>query len=249
MIASLLVVSVVLLYWFLGRRDTYITISYRKISWDRKTVRDILGVGLPASIESILMSILAIFINCLLAAPAGTDAGAVNTAGWRVVFFAIIPMVAIGTSVISIAGAAYGTRKFDRIQSAHTFSIVLGISFALATGTITYIFAPQIAAIFSYSSECAHLSLEIAAFLATMCLFYPFMPPKIMSGSIFQATGRGMTSLVITVLRNLLLSRSLRTCSESYSATERSESGGESLPATFSEALWRSSGRGSTSRD
>ena len=45
---------------------------------------------------------------------------------------------------------------------------------------------------------------EIAAFLAIMCFFYPFVPPGIMSGSVFQATGRRMTSLVMTVLRNLV---------------------------------------------
>jgi len=204
MIVSLVMVSCVLLYWFFAKRDTYVTISYKAFSWDKKTVRDILGVGLPASVEFFLMSIIAIFINGLLVATAGTDAVAVYTAGWRVVFFAIIPMIAISTAVISVAGAAYGARKFGRIRTAHTFSIMLGIAIALVTSAITYIFARQIALIFTYSPDSAHLAPEIAAFLAIMCIFYPFIPPGVMSGSIFQATGRGMTSLVITVLRNLV---------------------------------------------
>jgi len=204
MIISLLVVSGVLLYWFFVRRDTYVTISFTAFSWDKKTIRDILGVGLPASTEFLLMAILAIFINGLLVATAGTDAVAVYTAGWRVVFFAIIPLIAIGTSVISVAGAAYGARNFARIRTAHTFSITLGIAISLAISAITFIFARQIALIFTYSADSAHLAPEIAAFLATMCLFYPFVPPGIMSASIFQATGKGMTSLVITVMRNLV---------------------------------------------
>nr|WP_320161994.1 MATE family efflux transporter [uncultured Methanoregula sp.] len=204
MIISLLVVSGVLLYWFFVRKDTYVTISFAAFSWDKKTIRDILGVGLPASTEFLLMAILAIFINGLLVATAGTDAVAVYTAGWRVVFFAIIPLIAIGTSVISVAGAAYGARNFSRIRTAHTFSITLGIAISLAISAITFIFARQIALIFTYSADSAHLAPEIAAFLATMCLFYPFVPPGIMSASIFQATGKGMTSLVITVMRNLV---------------------------------------------
>ncbi|OPX64065.1 MULTISPECIES: MATE family efflux transporter [unclassified Methanoregula] len=204
MIVSLLMVSAVLIYWFFGKKDTYVTIAPAAFSYDRKTVRDILGVGLPASVEFFLMSILAIFINGLLVATAGTDAVAVYTAGWRVVFFAIIPMIAIATAVISVAGAAYGARKFEKILTVHTFSITLGIAIAIVVSAITYIFARQIAVIFTYSPESAHLGPEIAAFLAVMCFFYPFIPPGVMSGSIFQATGRGMTSLVITVLRNLL---------------------------------------------
>jgi len=204
MIISLIVVSIVLLYWFIVKRDTYVTISFSAFSWDRKTIRDILGVGLPASTEFLLMAILAIFINGLLVATAGTDAVAVYTAGWRVVFFAVIPLIAIGTSVISVAGAAYGARNYARIRTTHTFSITLGIAISLVISALTFIFAKQIAVIFTYSADSAHLAPEIAAFLATMCFIYPFIPPGIMSGSIFQATGKGMTSLAVTVLRNLV---------------------------------------------
>lgn len=204
MLVSLVAVSAVLLSWFFVKRDTYITISRAVFSFDRKTVREILGVGLPASVEFFLMSVLAIFINGLLVATAGTDAVAVYTAGWRVVFFAIIPIVAIGTSVISVAGAAYGARNYEKIRTAHAFSVTLGTAISLAISAITFLFARQIAAVFSYSADSAHLAPEIAAFLATMCFFYPFIPPGIMSGSIFQATGRGLYSLIVTVLRNLL---------------------------------------------
>jgi Na+-driven multidrug efflux pump len=113
-------------------------------------------------------------------------------------------MVAISTAVISVAGAAYGARKFENIRVAHTFSITLGIAIALFISALTYIFARQIAVIFTYSADSAHLAPEIAAFLAVMCFFYPFIPPGVMSGAVFQATGRGMASLVMTVLRNLV---------------------------------------------
>jgi len=203
MIISMILVSVVLLYWFFVKRDTYVTLSWSDFSWDKRTIRDILGVGLPASVEFFLMSIIAIFINELLVITAGTDAVAVYTAGWRVVFFAIIPLVAIGTSLISVAGAAYGARAYEKIRTAHTFSILLGIAISLAISVITFIFASQIALIFTYSADAAHLAPDIALFLATMCFFYPFVPPGIMSGSVFQATGKGLTSLTITVMRNL----------------------------------------------
>jgi putative MATE family efflux protein len=204
MIVSLVIVSGVLFYWFFGKKDTYVTISFASFSWDKKTLRDILGVGLPGSIEFFLMAILSIFINSLLVQTAGTDAVAVYTAGWRVVFFAIIPMIAISTSVISVAGAAYGARQFKKIRTAHTFSVMLGIAISLVISAITFLFARQIASIFTYSADSTHLAPEIAAFLAIMCLFYPFVPPGIMSASVFQATGKGLTSLVITVLRNLV---------------------------------------------
>jgi Na+-driven multidrug efflux pump len=194
----------VLLYWFFVKRDTYVTISYSAFSWDKKTVRDIFGVGLPANVEFFLVSVLAIFINSLLVQVAGTDAVTIYTAGWRVIFFAIIPLGAIDTSVISVAGAAYGARQYAKIRTAHTFSITLGVAISLIISAVTFVFARQIAVVFTYTPDSTHLAPEIAAFFATMYFFYPFVPPGIMSGSVFQATGKGRTSLVITVLRNLV---------------------------------------------
>ncbi|WP_067052471.1 MATE family efflux transporter [Methanofollis ethanolicus] len=203
-VISIAAVSAVLVYWFRVRKDTYVSLSREKFSPDLRVVGNILGVGLPASLEFFLMSALAIIVNGLLVRVSGTDAVAVYTTGWRVVMFGIIPFVAIGTSVTSVSGAAYGARKYEKIRTAHTFAVGLGVAIALAMSVITWVFAPQIALIFTYSTESAHLAPAITAFLMTMCFFYPFVPPGVMSGSVFQGTGKGLTSLAITFLRNLL---------------------------------------------
>lgn len=203
-VISIALVSVVILFWFFVRKDTYVSLSRRVFSPDLSTIIDILKVGLPASLEFFLMSALAIIINSLLVGISGTDAVAIYTTGWRVVMFAIIPFVGISTAVVSVCGAAYGARKYEHLKTAHTFSVWLGVVIAIAMSAITWLIAPQIALIFTYSPESAHLAPGIVVFLQIMCLFYPFVPPGIMSGSIFQGTGKGTTSLAISVLRNLL---------------------------------------------
>ncbi|MDD1693262.1 MAG: MATE family efflux transporter, partial [Methanoregula sp.] len=70
MIISLVMVTGIMLHWFFVRKDTYVTISYKTFSWHEKTIRDILNVGLPASVEFFLMAVLSIFINGLLVATA-----------------------------------------------------------------------------------------------------------------------------------------------------------------------------------
>ncbi len=204
MIISLVLVTIVLLYWFFIKRDTYVNLSWNVKLNETRNVKDMLAVGLPASCEFFLMSLLAIFINAMLVMVASTDAVAVYTAGWRVVFFAIIPLVAISTSVVSVTGAAYGGRHFEKFPVIHNFSILLGVGIAIIISILTWLFASQISFIFTYTSEGAHLAPAIAAFLATMCIFYPFVPPGIMSSSIFQGTGRGLSSLILNLLRNMV---------------------------------------------
>lgn len=203
-IVSIAMVTGILLYWFFVKRTTYVSIRWGDFVPDRQVITDMLQVGLPASLEFGLMSTLAIVVNWMLVATAGTDAVAVYTAGWRIVMFAIIPIAAIGTSVVAVAGAAYGARQFAKLRVSHRFAVGLGVGIGLFLSSVTYVFAQPIASIFAYAPESAPLAPMIASFLATMCFFFPFVAPGMISGSIFQGTGRGIYSLAMSVLRNLV---------------------------------------------
>ena len=62
---------VVLIYWLLLKRDTYVSFSREdfKASWN--VVKNILMVALPASVESLVMSILGIILNLMLVITGG----------------------------------------------------------------------------------------------------------------------------------------------------------------------------------
>ena len=66
-----------------------------------------------------------------------------------------------------------------------------------------YIFSGFIASIFTYSPQTAYLAPQIAAFIQVMFLFYIPIPLGITASAIFQGVGKGLTSLVLTVLREL----------------------------------------------
>ncbi|MDD1763451.1 MAG: MATE family efflux transporter, partial [Methanobacteriaceae archaeon] len=203
-VISQALVSGVILYWFFKKKDTYVTLSWKNFIPDFKVVKSILGVGLPASVEFLVMSSVVAILNGLLVNVAGTDAVAVYSAGWRVVMMAILPIIAVGTAVVAVAGVSYGARNTKNLSITHTYSIKVGLLVALLTSTLTFVFAPYIAMIFAYSPETAYLAPTIAAFLQVMCFFYIFVPPGVMSGSVFQGVGKGINSLILTVLRQLI---------------------------------------------
>ncbi len=203
-VISIAAVSALLLYWFFIKRDTYVSLSPVEFAYDRDAVADILTVGFPASLEFLLMASVTIILNVILVGVAGTDAVAVYTTGWRMVMFAIIPIIGLGTAVVSVAGAAYGARRFERMEMVHGYATTLGVGIGIATSAITWMLAPFIAALFTYSPESAHLAAPLVAFLRTMCFFYPFVPPGAISSSIFQGTGKGFTSLFLNVLRSFI---------------------------------------------
>lgn len=195
---------IVMIYWLLVKRDTYVSFAKKdfKASWN--VTKNILMVALPASAESLVMSVLGIVLNIILVITGGAEAVAVYTAGWRVVMMAMIPPIGIGTAAITVAGAAYGARKYENLSIALSYSAKLGVGIAVVTGLLSYIFAGNIASIFTYSQQSAFMAPSIAAFLQVMFLFYLTVPLGITASSIFQAMGKGITSLLLTVIREVL---------------------------------------------
>jgi putative MATE family efflux protein len=204
-VISLVLVCALIGYWLFVRKDTYISFSRREFSPDRRVVSDIMGVGLPASAEMFLIAILTAIINAILVFVSGTDAVAVYTTGWRVVMLAFVPIMGIGAALVSVSGAAYGARRFFNVGTAHSYSIKLGTIIMVLIAVLTFVLAPAITTIFTYSAESAHLAPSITAFLRVMCIFYIFVPLGSMSSMLFQGVGKGMTSLILTLIREIIL--------------------------------------------
>ncbi len=206
-IATLISASIsaaLILYWLMLKRDTYVSLSRKDFNSSWTVIKDILLVGLPASAEFFVMSILGIVLNIMLVMTGGTEAVAVYTAGWRVVMIAMIPAIGIGTAAITVAGAAYGSRRYNNILTALNYSVKLALGVASITGLIIYVFASNIASIFAYSAQSSFMAPSIAAFLQIMCPFLIIVPFGIVASSIFQGMGRGVTSLILTVIREVL---------------------------------------------
>lgn len=203
-ILSSVISCLFMIYWLLVKRDTYVSFSREdfKASWN--VIKNILMVALPASVESLVMSILGIVLNLMLVIIGGAEAVAVYTAGWRVVMMAMIPPIGIGTAAITVGGAAYGSHNYENLSTVLSYSAKLGVGIAVVTATLSYVFAGNIATIFTYSSESAFMAPSIAAFLQVMFLFYLTVPLGITASSIFQGMGKGFTSLILTILREFI---------------------------------------------
>lgn len=203
-VISTALVAVVLIYWLFVKRDTYVSLRLKDFKPDMAITKNILSVGLPASVEYLVMSILAIILNVLLVAVAGTDAVAVYNTGWRVVMIAMSPIVGVGISLVTVVGASYGAKKYGNVSIIHNYSVKVGLIVAAIICVLVYVFAPYISMLFTYSSTSAYLAPSIASFLQVMCLFFIFLPLGIMSSSLFQGVGKGTTSLILTVLREVV---------------------------------------------
>ena len=193
------------IYWIYVKKNTYLSYSLKNFKNNMKMYADILAVGIPASLEQLIMAILAIIVNFLLTVIAGTTAVAVYTAGWRIISVGIIPAVGVGTAAVTVAGVSYGARNYDKIKTTVRYAVKLGFIVSLITCILIHVFAGQIAYIFSYSSNSSQLAPLITKFLQLMCLFVLFVPFGATAANVFQGLGKGTVSLGLTIMREFIL--------------------------------------------
>lgn len=193
-----------LLYWMFVKKDTFFKYSFKNFKFNSTMIKDILNVGIPASLEEILMSAVMIIINLLVLTVAGTEAVAIYTAGWRLISMAIIPCIGVSTSAITVAGVSYGAKNFDNLKTTVRYSALLGFLFSLTIGLIFFIFSEPIASLFAYSSNSVGLASGIAEFLRFMWLYVLPVAFGATAGYVFQGLGKGITSFIITILRELV---------------------------------------------
>ncbi|MBU1186463.1 MAG: MATE family efflux transporter [Acidobacteria bacterium] len=194
-----------LFYWMFLKKDTYVTFRLKGFCFAKNILSDILRVGIPSAVMQTSMALMAFFLNILSVKAGGTDGVAVFTTGWRVVMFAALPIIGMATAVTSVTGAAFGAHDVPKLRTAFFYAVKIGLFLELITASLTFIFAPQIAGLFTMKAGGLRIRADLINFLKIMFIFFPFVPFGMLSSAMFQGTGKGINALTVTLTRTIIL--------------------------------------------
>jgi putative MATE family efflux protein len=194
-----------LFYWLFVERRSYVAISIRDFHFVKRIIRDIFGVGIPASVQQFSMALSIFVVNFVIVKVAGTDGVAIFTTGWRVNQFAILPLIGMATAVTAVCGAAYGGKAFDKLNIGFTYALSIGTIVETVIAVIVFGLAFPIAHLFTMAKDAARIMPGIVIFLRTMFIYYPSTASGIIASAMFQGCGKGVISLTITLIRTIVL--------------------------------------------
>lgn len=203
-IVSSLGSAVVIMYWILIKKDTYVNVDLRKFKFESKIAKDILKVGIPASLDMFMMSIAMSFYLMFISSVGGEYGIAAFTSGQRLYLFGIMPLTAIASAVAAVSGSAYGARNWDYLSRTHLYGTKFAVAFSVMITLILVIFAPQLSLLFAYTPETASLVPEITNFLRIASFGLLLVGIGMPSSFFYQGIGRGTTSLAWTIIRELI---------------------------------------------
>lgn len=205
-VLSTLANLLLMLYWYLVKRDTFIKLSPKYYHGKLEIYKEILHVSLPANCEGVISSIVGICLNYLIIITAGTMEVAIFTVVWRFVSIAFLPCLGIGISTITVSGVAYGAKNYDNFKTTINYSTYLSFVITLIICIIFFVFAHPMSEAFNFISGNESMINRTAEVLRIMVFYNLFIPFGGTAIYVYQGTGSGLKSLALTILRELILS-------------------------------------------
>lgn len=195
-ILSMVVSSLVITF-----RDHDIHITFRGFRPDWKIIKDIYVVGVPSIVMQSIGTVMTMAINGILSS-FSTAAYTVFGLYFKLQSFVFMPVFGLNQGLLPILGYNYGARNKRRMMSAFRFGCVIALVI-MAVGMVIFLAFPQwLLGIFNASADLLEIGVPA---LRIICTCFLFAALGIVSSTLFQAVGRGIYSLIVSLMRQLVV--------------------------------------------
>jgi len=196
------VVAVLMSLYFTITKNKEINCSLRGFRPHPRTIALIYEVGVPSIIMQAIGSVMTFGMNKILLMFSST-AAAVFGVYFKLQSFIFMPIFGLNNGMIPIIAFNYGARNKKRIIQTIKLSILISVSI-MAIGLIIFQVFPGILLKNLFDASNHMLSIGVPA-LRIISLSFLFAGYCIIVGSVFQAMGNAVYSLVISAARQLFV--------------------------------------------
>lgn len=161
-----------------------------------KEFTDILKVGVPAGVQSIIITLSNIIIQSQINT-LGVTSVASFTVYFRVELIIYLPIVALGQAVVSFIGQNYGAGNWERIKKVNRLCIFGGSLITFAACILLIIAMPVILNVFTKDAAVAAQTLEIVKVTFPFYFFYTVLE---CFSSNLRGFGKAFLPMIVTVI-------------------------------------------------
>lgn len=163
----------------------------------------IVALGMPICVIEVARAIVVVVINNILSRYAGGDGyiallGVINS----VLEFALAPFIGAALAYLPLAAYNYGARNYQRVRQA-IWQSCLGAT--LAGAIMAAVLLPLAGPLVRLFAGADALPPEAAAALRVTLLALPIVGVEFISSIAFQALGKALPSLALTIAQRILL--------------------------------------------
>ena len=182
-------------------RDKHlVNISFNGFRLEWRIIKEIYQVGLPSIIMQSIASVMNVLYNMILVVYS-TTAVAVLGVYFKIQSFVFMPVFGLNQGVLPIIGFNFGARNKERVKEARKEGIRFALIFMVIGLALFQLIPDKLLMIFDASPQMLEYGVP-----ALRIISINFIPAAfgIMNGTVFQATGHGVYSLICSFIRQLI---------------------------------------------
>ncbi len=183
------------------RGNQLVPLAPGRFSPNAAMIRNVVSIGVPGALITVLMSVSNIVLNNYIGIY-GSDAVASCGIAYKLDMVPILLSVGLSQGVAPLVGYCYGRNEKKRMSDLMKCAILYGVILGAVFTFVFMLLGKPLAAIFLQDEA---LIIQTEYFLRVLSLSAPLLGIINMITSYFQALGKAVKSLVVTVLRNAVL--------------------------------------------
>lgn len=167
---------------------------------NREIISTIYSVGLPSIVMQAIGSVMTFGMNKILIQFTST-ATAVFGIYFKLNSFIFMPVFGLNNGMVPIVAFNYGAKDKKRVMHTIHLSIISAMAIMFVGLSLFMFFPAQLLKIFNASPDMLTIGVPALRIIALSFIFAGFC---IVVGSVFQALGNGVYSLIVSAARQLL---------------------------------------------
>lgn len=184
-------------YTVFHMKDCYISLHFKYFKIEAGIVKDVLSIGIPASLNNILMSIATIIYNVYLT-KYGTDPVAAMGIVIKIGMIYMMLFMGLSTGVQPLLGYTYGAKQYKRLKAAFAFSVQIAFIIGVTCLVLFYVGADFLIGIFINEEVVTAWGVEM---LRVQVLTAPLLGVTYLVTNLMQVANKGGLALFLSVCR------------------------------------------------
>ena len=193
--------------WGVFKHQKVLKLNMRKFKWRLQTVKDIYRVGLPGIVMQSITSVMTAGMNGILI---GFSQTAVNVLAvyFKLQTFVFMPVFGLNQGALPVMGYNYGARNKKRLFGAYRIALGTAVAIMLLGFVLFQLIPEPMLMMFVDRTDAAAMQEMLdtgVPALKTISLSFVGAAFGIINSTVFQATARGLNSLIVSVCRQLVI--------------------------------------------
>ncbi|HHX28853.1 MAG: MATE family efflux transporter [Bacillota bacterium] len=174
----------------------YLTRNREDWRVDFRLVRLTFGIGLPAGVQQVIVSLGMLTMTSLVNTFGSTVTAAFGVGG-RLDQFAFMPAMTMGLAVTALVGQNLGARKFERVKEVVRWSILMTVGITSVVSLVALVFPVPLLSTFTSDPEVLKEGIGYLRVLAFAYIPYALM---FMLSGILRGAGDTVPSMLISIV-------------------------------------------------